>query len=536
MFKPDAILGRQREENISVPGMLQRLREHGFELVYLGARTEFAQEQAREFYAVHQGKWFYEPLVQYITSGPVVPALIRYNREGPAVQALRSILPSLRQEFGIEKGNPELKKVERNKIHASDSPQNAIYEGTIAFRSELRTLDVEALVATIAEPVSAFDLFKKIGKNSALRQIRALKEQIIKASSEFNQSKRQLEEVGEIGDLGLKIAKLLSQENYSLEKTQGILQKAVSELSETLGLIFRLLTYAATANTKSIQPLVSAEAQKMVKKIEAAMEPAAREKKAAETAFPRSELRNVAALIAAGTEVKTPEEFFERNFEQGGGHEQGFRSVTEKIMDGIYSLLTHTFNAAEIVSSALFPEVYTQEMLTVASKPEMFLTKTRFAAAKTALGVKTFNAGDVLVIGRGFALEQGAIAAVRTVFGDIPVLIYTDQAEDVGFLEQLNVQLAQAHRPPVLVARNPDEARKLLDEEAARLRQAGVSSIHFKAMVYEAETLPEALVKQLSDVTVVTSRMFKHFLNLAGSRIAALAQEVQVKFAFARSA
>ncbi len=535
MFKEDAVRGRN-EEGLMVPQMLERLRDHGFELVYLGAQTEFTQEQAREFYAVHQGKWFYEPLVQYITSGPAIPALVRYHGEGPAVQAIRSILPSLRQEFGIEKGDPELKKVERNKIHASDSPENVFYEGAIAFRSELRTLDVEALVATIAEPVSAIDLFKKIGQNSALRQIRALKEQIIKASSEFNQSKRQAEEVQEIGDLGLKIAKLLSQENYSPEKTQGILQKAVSELSEALGLILRLLTYAATANTKSIQPSVSVEAQKMVKKIEAAMERPAREKKATETASPRSELRNVAALIATGVEVRTPEEFFRRNLEQGGGHEQGVRSVTEKVMDGIYSLLAHSFDAAKVISSAFFPEAYAQEMLTMASKPEMFLTKMRFAAAKAALGIKTFSAGDVLVIGRGFALEQGAIAAVRTVFGDIPVLIYTDQAEDVGFLEQLNVQLAQAHRPPVLVARNPDEARKLLDEEAARLRQAGVSSIHFKAMVYEAETLPEALRKQLSDVTVVTSRMFKHFLNLAGSRIAALAQEVQVKFAFARSA
>ncbi len=55
-------------------------------------------------------------------------------------------------------------------------------------------------------------------------------------------------------------------------------------------------------------------------------------------------------------------------------------------------------------------------------------------------------------------------------------------------------------------------------------------------MVYETENLPESLVKQLSDITVVTARMFKNFLNLAGARITALAQEIQGRFALARSA
>jgi nucleoside-diphosphate kinase len=383
MFKSDAVLGKDAEGVSLVPQMLNRLKELGFDLAYLGSQTRFSQEQAKEFYAVHQGKWFFEPLVEYITSGPVVPVLLRYRGEGQAVEAFRKILPALRGEFGVEKGNPELKKVDKNKIHASDSIDNIFREGAIAMRSELR---------------------------------------------------------------------------------------------------------------------------------------------------------GMGALIAAGVTVKTPEEFFERNHEQGGGYEQGVRSVTEKITDGVWSLWAHAVGAADALSAIFLPRSYAQTNLNITSQPGAFSENARFYAAKAALGVKTFSVGDVLVIGRKFALEQGAIAAVRTVFGDMPVLVYTEEAEDLDFLEQLNAQLDHAQRPKILVARNPEEAKEFLSEEVRRLSKTGIDTINFRAMVYETETLPESLVKQLSDVKVVTARMFKNFLNLAGARISALAQEIQGRFALARSA
>jgi hypothetical protein len=70
----------------------------------------------------------------------------------------------------------------------------------------------------------------------------------------------------------------------------------------------------------------------------------------------------------------------------------------------------------------------------------------------------------------------------------------------------------------------------------AQIAQAGAKLAQLKAMVYGTESLPALLREQLSDVTVVTSKMFKNLLNLAGERISALVTEVQAQFALARSA
>jgi hypothetical protein len=423
-------------------------------------------------------------------------------------------------------------------IHLSDhvgrNPEREIWIAP-AFRSETRDVDVEAALATLAEPVAVLNFVKKVEQSSALKEIHTLTVKMLETSTAFLQSKHQAEDVQMVGDTGLKIAKALSQGKYALGKIdshkQGLLYKAVSELSKTLNLILRFLDYAAKANAKN-------GSQRMIREIRLVMAPSVQEKGAPQQPgkSSRSELRGMGALIATGVTVKTPQEFFERNRKQGGGHEQGVRGVTEKITDGFYSLLAHSFNALEVAAKLFLPINEATERQTLVSRPESFRAQERFSVAKTALGLKALSVGDVFVIGRRFALEQGAIAAVRTVFGDMPVLVYTDQPEEVQFLEQMNLQLLEARRPPVLVAGDPDEAKKLLDGEAQKLRQAGVSSINFKAMVYEAEALPAALTRQLSDITVVTARMFKNFLNLAGARITALAQEIQGRFALARSA
>ncbi|MFA5167692.1 MAG: hypothetical protein WC530_04090 [Candidatus Omnitrophota bacterium] len=260
----------------------------------------------------------------------------------------------------------------------------------------------------------------------------------------------------------------------------------------------------------------------------------------------RSEIRASADRMISGfVEVKTSEEFFEFNHQKGGGAERGVRDVTVKIMgrsevrsgaSGICPLLAHLLNAPKMVFDAIYPQAYARDAFDMTTKPETFPNHAQFAAATVALGIKTLTAGDVLVLGRKFALDRGAIATVRTVFGDVPVLVYTSNEKDISFLKKLNVQLAQAQRPPILVVRSSEEAKKLLDREAGRLHKAGVSSVHFKAMVYETEFLPKALIRQLSDITVVNARMFKNFLALAGDHIHSLVQEIQQQFAFSRSA
>ncbi|MEI6423390.1 MAG: nucleoside-diphosphate kinase, partial [Lentisphaerota bacterium] len=137
MFKPDAMALNPKTGKYIFQEMLEVLMEKGFEIAAFGAPTWLAEEEARKFYAVHQGKWFYEPLVRYVLAGPVIPVLVRYS-SGNAVEEIRKVLPELRNQFGVEKGDKEKGIVDQNKIHASDSIPNVFVEGGVAFRSEVR--------------------------------------------------------------------------------------------------------------------------------------------------------------------------------------------------------------------------------------------------------------------------------------------------------------------------------------------------------------------------------------------------------------
>jgi len=90
---------------------------------------------AERHYAVHQGKPFYESLIAYITSGPVMAMVW----EGPhAIAAVRQTMGAtrpteaapgtIRHDFGLEIG--------RNLTHASDSPETAAFEIDLWFRPE----------------------------------------------------------------------------------------------------------------------------------------------------------------------------------------------------------------------------------------------------------------------------------------------------------------------------------------------------------------------------------------------------------------
>lgn len=90
---------------------------------------------AERHYAVHQGKPFYEGLVQFITSGPVVVGVLA----GPnAIEAARNLMGatnpvssapgSIRGEFALEIG--------QNLVHGSDAPETAEYEIGLYFQPE----------------------------------------------------------------------------------------------------------------------------------------------------------------------------------------------------------------------------------------------------------------------------------------------------------------------------------------------------------------------------------------------------------------
>ena len=125
ILKPDTVARR------NCGAIIARLEQEGFEI--LGARKlRLSEEQAKAFYAVHEGKPFYRPLVEFMTSGPVwVMALERDN----AIEYLRKIMGAT-DPAKAEKGTIRAQfatNIERNAIHGSDSPENARTEVAFFF-------------------------------------------------------------------------------------------------------------------------------------------------------------------------------------------------------------------------------------------------------------------------------------------------------------------------------------------------------------------------------------------------------------------
>ena len=85
------------------------------------------REQAGAFYSVHEGKPFYEGLIDFMTSGPLIPMVLQAN---DAVEKLRAVIgatdPAEAADGTVRKLYAESKG--RNAIHASDSNENAQIE------------------------------------------------------------------------------------------------------------------------------------------------------------------------------------------------------------------------------------------------------------------------------------------------------------------------------------------------------------------------------------------------------------------------
>ncbi len=111
--------------------ILAHLEEQGFRIRGL-RMLRLTEEQAREFYAVHRERPFYESLVRFMTSGPVVPVLL--EREN-AIAGLREVIgatdPAEAAPGTVRALYAESK--ERNAIHASDAPETARREAAFFF-------------------------------------------------------------------------------------------------------------------------------------------------------------------------------------------------------------------------------------------------------------------------------------------------------------------------------------------------------------------------------------------------------------------
>ena len=121
LLKPDAV------RRGLVGEIVRRIEAKGYALVALDLRTA-TPELLAEHYAEHEGKPFYQPLVDFMLSGPVVAIVLEGERviEGfralagatdPTVAAPGTIRGDLGRDWGL--------KVQQNLVHGSDAPESA---------------------------------------------------------------------------------------------------------------------------------------------------------------------------------------------------------------------------------------------------------------------------------------------------------------------------------------------------------------------------------------------------------------------------
>jgi len=137
IIKPDAVEKRATGE------ILKRIEANGLRIIAL-KRVQLTPQQARGFYAVHKKRPFYGDLVEFMTSGPVVIAVL--EGEG-AVRKWRDLMGptnsseapagTIRGDFGTD--------IERNASHGSDAPETARVEVAYFFNATEIQADVEAL-------------------------------------------------------------------------------------------------------------------------------------------------------------------------------------------------------------------------------------------------------------------------------------------------------------------------------------------------------------------------------------------------------
>ena len=128
MIKPDAV------ESNNIGNIIQMIADAGFKIKAMKL-TQLNRSQAEEFYAVHNERPFYGELVEYMTSGPIVAAILEKEN---AVIDFRNLIgstdPNEAEEGTIRKKYAESKG--RNAVHGSDSDENALIEADFHFNIE----------------------------------------------------------------------------------------------------------------------------------------------------------------------------------------------------------------------------------------------------------------------------------------------------------------------------------------------------------------------------------------------------------------
>ena len=125
MIKPGAV------KNGHIGNILQHITNAGFKIVAL-KYTKLSVEKAGEFYAVHAERPFYGELVEFMSSGPIVAAILEKDN---AVADFRTTIGATNPADAADGTVRKLyaTSIGENAVHGSDSDENAAIEGSFHF-------------------------------------------------------------------------------------------------------------------------------------------------------------------------------------------------------------------------------------------------------------------------------------------------------------------------------------------------------------------------------------------------------------------
>lgn len=125
MIKPDAVGAG------NAGAILKMIEEAGFKIIAM-KKTKLTPDQAGKFYEIHKERPFYGELCAYMSSGPIIPAILEKDN---AVEDFRKLIGATDPKKAAPGTIRALfaKSIEANAVHGSDSDANAEIEGNFFF-------------------------------------------------------------------------------------------------------------------------------------------------------------------------------------------------------------------------------------------------------------------------------------------------------------------------------------------------------------------------------------------------------------------
>ncbi|MEX2349330.1 MAG: nucleoside-diphosphate kinase [Flavobacteriaceae bacterium] len=125
MLKPDSV------EKGHVGAIFEKINTSGFRIVAM-KMTQMTTDDAKAFYAVHKERPFFGELVEYMTRGPIVAAILEKDN---AVEDFRKLIGATNPAEAAEGTIRKLyaASIGENAVHGSDSDENAAIEGAFHF-------------------------------------------------------------------------------------------------------------------------------------------------------------------------------------------------------------------------------------------------------------------------------------------------------------------------------------------------------------------------------------------------------------------